>query len=287
MKKFEDDELKEIFRELEEQGLEPMLCDTPVPYYDNRVMCGTPNELGDIVVDDEIMLPGSWTDIDRTFITTVQGDSMKDADILEGDKVVVVATTNYQDGDILFISIDHASTLKAFCHDEEGRPWLIPLNVAYNPFPLEDHQNIKVVGVVQKIIKMSPRVNYSSCISRIKAIRPKYTKVKEVGLDVVKDAIRKIALEIEVARHWFAVYKILVEVKVVKPKDYDGFCEMVKAEVPDHEYLPNRVEMQRLDVQSFAKPVSKWDADDAPAKGKRFYAYLKVAQRMRELLGVD
>lgn len=28
MKKFEDDELKEIFRELEEQGLEPMLFDT-------------------------------------------------------------------------------------------------------------------------------------------------------------------------------------------------------------------------------------------------------------------
>jgi len=90
-----------------------------------------------------------------------------------------------------------------------------------------------------------------------------------------------------VARHWFAVYKILVEVKVVKPKDYNTFCEMVKAEVPDHEHLPASDELQRLEVQSFAKPVSKWDADDAPAKGKRFYAYLKVAQRMKELLGTD
>ena len=282
-----NEELKELFRELEEQGWEPMLCDTPVPYFDNKVRCGTPNGLGDIIADDEMMLPGAWANIDRTFISTVQGDSMKDADILEGDKVVVESTMTCQDGDIVLVSLDDAYTLKAFCHDEEGRPWLIPLNVAYNPFPLEEHQNIKVVGVTRRIIKMSPRVNYNSCISRIKAIRPKYIKMKEVSLDVARRAIKKIALEIEVARHWFAVYRILVEMKVVKPKDYDAFCEMVKAEVPDYEYLPNRVEMQRLDVQSFAKPVSKWDANDAPVQGKRFYTYFNIALRMKELLGVD
>ena len=282
-----NEEMKELFRELEEQGWEPMLCDTPVPYFDNKVMCGTPNGLGDIIADDEMMLPGAWTKPDRTFISTVQGDSMKDADILEGDKVVVEKTQNYQDGDIVLVSLDEAYTLKAFCHDDDGLPWLVPMNADYKPFPLNTYQDIRVEGVTRRIIKMSPRVNYNSCISRIKAIKPKYIKVKEVSLDVARKAIKKIALEIEVARHWFAVYRILVETKVVKSKDYDAFCEMVKSEVPDHEYLPNRVEMQRLDVQSFAKPVSKWDVNDAPVQGKRFYTYFNIALRMKELLGVD
>jgi len=44
-----NDELKELFRELEEQGWKPMLCDTPVPVFDNKVMCGVPNGIGDIV----------------------------------------------------------------------------------------------------------------------------------------------------------------------------------------------------------------------------------------------
>ena len=32
--------MEELFRGLEEQGWHPMLCDTPVPVYDNAVPCG-------------------------------------------------------------------------------------------------------------------------------------------------------------------------------------------------------------------------------------------------------
>ena len=46
-----EQELQEILDLLEAQGLRPRLCDTPVPYYDNRVPCGTPNELGDVVTE--------------------------------------------------------------------------------------------------------------------------------------------------------------------------------------------------------------------------------------------
>ena len=35
----DSEELKEIFKLLEEQGWNPMLCDTPVPFYDNPVSC--------------------------------------------------------------------------------------------------------------------------------------------------------------------------------------------------------------------------------------------------------
>ena len=42
-------ELTEIFQRLEEQGWEPQVCDTPVPYYDTPVPCGKPTEVGDLV----------------------------------------------------------------------------------------------------------------------------------------------------------------------------------------------------------------------------------------------
>ena len=43
-----EQELKEVFELLEAQGWKPMLCDTPVPLYDNEVACGVPNGVGDV-----------------------------------------------------------------------------------------------------------------------------------------------------------------------------------------------------------------------------------------------
>ena len=54
--------------------------------------------------------------------------------------------------------------------------------------------------------------------------------------------------------------------------------------VPEHKPLPTIVEMQRLAVQSFSKPVAMWRADNAPVKGKRFKDYLHIAQRTKALL---
>ena len=42
-----EQELQEIMQMLEAQGFRPMLCDTPVPYYDNGVRCeGTAHRAG-------------------------------------------------------------------------------------------------------------------------------------------------------------------------------------------------------------------------------------------------
>ena len=68
--------------------------------------------------------------------------------------------------------------------------------------------------------------------------------------------------------------------------DFDGFIDMIKTEMPYHEHLPTRVELQRLVVQSFAKPVNSWKPGNAPVTGKRYNDYLKIAQKMMELLGV-
>ena len=54
-----EQELKEIFKLLEEQGWKPMLCDTPVPFYDSEVPCGPPNGVSDVVSEIAMMPRGS------------------------------------------------------------------------------------------------------------------------------------------------------------------------------------------------------------------------------------
>jgi hypothetical protein len=42
--------------------------------------------------------------------------------------------------------------------------------------------------------------------------------------------------------------------------------------------------MQAMAVESFSKPVSKWDEKKAPVKGKRYKAYKDLAERTKKLL---
>ena len=96
--------------------------------------------------------------------------------------------------------------------------------------------------------------------------------------------IREIAPEVNVARQWYAVYRAMVDKDVLKVEDFETFCAMVVKEVPEHEHLPTVVEMQRLAILSFRKPIKKWDPSDAPVKGERFKAYKSIGLKMIILL---
>jgi hypothetical protein len=108
---------------------------------------------------------------------------------------------------------------------------------------------------------------------------------REITQEQVSRAIREIAPMVEVGRQWYAVCRVLEDVKVVAGGDFEGFCKRVRAEVPEHNNLPTRIELQRMAVQSFKKPVAMWNELDAPVQGKRYKDYLKIAERMQELLG--
>jgi hypothetical protein len=71
-----EQEFREIFELLDEHGLCPELYDTPVPFYDGRVPCGTPNELGDMVPDGYMMLPHGLPGVESVFGISVSGESM-------------------------------------------------------------------------------------------------------------------------------------------------------------------------------------------------------------------
>lgn len=109
-------------------------------------------------------------------------------------------------------------------------------------------------------------------------------KAQQISSRRVKTAIREMAQCITIGRQWYAVYRAMADLKVVKESDYEVFCSMIKDEVPEHEHLPTRTELQRLEIQSFSKPVVFWDISNAPVQGKRFYDYLNIAEETKKIL---
>ena len=280
-----ENELKELLEKLEEQGWRPLLCDTPVPYFENAVPCGKPEDVGGVQGDVQ-MWPKALLSIQSEFVVKVKGDSMKDANIEAGDEVKVQTNALPRDGDIVLVAIDGEITLKTYCEDEDGRPWLVPQNDAYEAFQLSEKQNVEVCGVVKEVIKTAPRVTSRACMKAINRARQKRFEPKVITPQQVSHTIREVAPMVKTARQWYAVYRPMAEpdLKVVAEGDFETFCKMVATEVPEHEHLPSCVELQRMAVQSFAKPVVLWRPDNAPVKGKRFVSYQSIAQRTRELL---
>ena len=88
----------------------------------------------------------------------------------------------------------------------------------------------------------------------------------------------------KIARQWYAVYRIMADYNVVGEEEFDTFIYKVVTEIPHHEHLPSKTELQRLAVQSFAKPVSKWTPNNAPVKGSRYKLYVMIANKTEELL---
>lgn len=82
------------------------------------------------------------------FVLRVQGDSMIDAGILDGDMVVVRQTARADNGDIVVALIDgDEATLKTLRHNPDGSVTLIPANPALAPM-VYPAGRIQVQGVV-------------------------------------------------------------------------------------------------------------------------------------------
>lgn len=277
------DDLREVFRLLEQAGWNPRLCDTPVPHYETAVPCGPALEIGEVPPETK-MVPTQFLAAHPMFMVDVRGDSMKDVGITDGDIVTVVAGTRVEDGDIVLAMIDGETTVKSFFRDEDGETWLVPQNADYEPILLSSRQNVWVIGVVRDVMRPTPRISYRTCRNIVAKAKAGQLPPKAIQPEQVSKAIREIAPMITARRQWYAVCRAMADAGGVKEMDFDAFIERVAAEVPDHPALPTRHEMQRMAVDSFVKPVALWRANNAPVKGKRFDVYLQIARRTTELL---
>lgn len=283
MCKFKPEELEEIFQMLERAGMNPMWCDTPVPYFDVNVPAGIPLELGDAAKGEYLMLPASLAGMSPTMVLNVRGDSMRDAGITTHDRIEVLLTPCANDGDIVVAEVDGECTVKNFFTDEQGDHWLVPSNEAYRPIRLTEEMQVRIVGVVTGIVKSAPRTSYNECVKSIRRVREQQGEGRPLQAKVER-AIGRMATEVKNARQWYAVYRALVDKGAYMDGAYTDFCDTVARLLPVHDHLPSASELRRLSVQSFRKPVPLWDRNDAPVSGSRFDEYLRIARSTMNLL---
>lgn len=91
-----------------------------------------------------------WDGEDGCFALRVRGDSMIDAGILPGDKLIVRPQPSADNGDIVVALLEDEATVKRLLR-KDGHVWLIPENAAYCPIN-GDHATLigRVKGVVRE-----------------------------------------------------------------------------------------------------------------------------------------
>lgn len=115
-----------------------------------RIAAGGPI-LADQVVEDVFPLPRQLVGDGELFLLKVQGDSMVDAAICDGDWVVVRRQPVAENGEIVAAMIDGEATVKTFKR-ADGHVWLLPHNTAYEPILGDDAQVLgRVVSVLRSL----------------------------------------------------------------------------------------------------------------------------------------
>ncbi|MCC7479717.1 helix-turn-helix domain-containing protein [bacterium] len=84
----------------------------------------------------------------RAFALVVQGDSMVEAGILDGDIVVVSPNTQVNSGDIAVVLVNGSSTTCKKVYVESGRVILQPANSHYRPQVLSYPEEVEILGKV-------------------------------------------------------------------------------------------------------------------------------------------
>lgn len=271
---------EEILQELRGLGIKPELMDW-VPFYRNPVPCGIPTYIGD-EESEMIEIPASLVNQCTTFVVEARGDSMTGCGIYDGDKLTVHMQPIANDGEVVVATIGGQVTVKVFFEDEDKNAWLLPQNEDYAPICLKDSVNARIVGKVVSVTHKEPKISYRECVKLVKKAR------KELLLtpsqQKINNAIIEIKPMIQTARQWFAVYRVLIDRKVIEKDDFHSFRMMVECALGNDAPTINEADMRRIEVLSFSKPVILWDEQNAPVQGKRFSDYLNIAKSFSSLL---
>ena len=90
-----------------------------------------------------------WDGDPGCFALRVRGDSMMNAGILSGDKVVVRPQQSAMDGQIVVARIGDEATVKRL-YRRNGQVWLMPENDAYEPI---DGSEAELIGLVKAVVR--------------------------------------------------------------------------------------------------------------------------------------
>lgn len=106
----------------------------------------TAEEVTDTINLNELLVKQSG----QTYILTVDGDSMKDAHIANGDLILVERSNVAKDGQIIIAEVDGDFTLKYF-RQKGNQVWLEPANSDFKP--IYPQHSLNICAVLKAVIR--------------------------------------------------------------------------------------------------------------------------------------
>src|SRR5579883_680256 len=88
----------------------------------------------------------------KVFGLRVQGESMKDKGIMDGDLVIVRQQPTADDGDIVVARLDDTATVKTFRRSKKGY-FLEPANARYKPIYITEDVDFQILGKVTSVLR--------------------------------------------------------------------------------------------------------------------------------------
>ncbi len=121
--------------------------DLPLPFANEGIEAGFPSPAQDymdfaIDLNHELV-----SNPQSTFYGRVRGNSMKDAQVFDGDILVIDKALEPKDGDMAVCFLDGEFTLK-YVRIQTDEIYLVPANEAYEPIRVLPEDNFIIWGVV-------------------------------------------------------------------------------------------------------------------------------------------
>lgn len=122
-----------------------------IPLY-GKIAAGTPIEA--IANPSEyIYIPKSFSTSSELYALTIEGESMIEAGIFDGDTAIIRRADRASNGQIVVALVDNEeATLKVLDKKAGNEVWLLPCNREYNPIKLTADR-LKIQGVLYGIVR--------------------------------------------------------------------------------------------------------------------------------------
>ena len=98
-------------------------------------------------------LPKELVGDGQLFLLRIRGDSMLEAGVFDGDLVVVREQPSVEQGEMCAALIEGEATVKFFRRTRAGEVFLDPANPHYEPIPVTDTQDARVMGKVVTVLR--------------------------------------------------------------------------------------------------------------------------------------
>lgn len=127
----------------------------PLPFADEGIQAGFPNPAQDYIESfldlNEALVRNPY----YTFYGRVRGNSLIEANVDEGDILIIDKSETVAEGDMVVAFIDGEFTLKfiRFDPNDKNTIWLVPANPDFTPIKVSSENEFIVWGVVTYTIK--------------------------------------------------------------------------------------------------------------------------------------